>query len=508
MARQTTVFQKIAFSIRLLFGFLLTITIGAFVFAQDDDDEEGDGRLGDLTTVKDYKRLSGFETRLTPHGNDLMGDMIDKNTGGITFSHTDISLPGNSGLEVALRRKISQGFDINTPYQQGFGDWVIDLPIVHIAYGIEPENRSDPVFNDGCLDANQYNDLSNSVRVSGLYGTVWIENETHMSGSILHVPGKGLSGYAGHIKTPADPQTDWTSAPEAQDHAGRCATVVVAPDGTKYKFGRHTFRRAKEMDIPYEGSNPSNGLGYTTFDISMALQRRYAVYLITEVEDVHGNWVRYDYTNNDRAELTQIYSNDGRQISINYQNTLPRIAARNSRLISSVSTNGRSWNYEYVGTESSGSGRTRLQKVTLPDERFWSFGNAVDNTKRDGLFGINYEPQTYYKCIPRDVTFDMKHPDGAIGIFRLVEKRHIKPATTYGSRHSGHYMTNYNVSDATDNTECNGTRLPSGQIIEPRHKRPQGWPVYQAMSVVSKTISGPDLPTATWDFEYRNYTGG
>ena len=47
--------------------------------------------------------------RLKPHGNDLMGDVIDKNTGSIAFAYVDIEIPGNSNLDVALRRKLDQG---------------------------------------------------------------------------------------------------------------------------------------------------------------------------------------------------------------------------------------------------------------------------------------------------------------------------------------------------------------------------------------------------------------
>ena len=128
-------------------AFAMALALSAPILAQDDDDDDGELRLGDLSVIKDYKKLSGMAVRLKPHGTDLMGDMIDKNTGGITFQHTDVSIPGNSGLEVALRRKISQGDPRYTPFQQGFGDWVIDLPIAYVSYGYDHNATPDPVFN-------------------------------------------------------------------------------------------------------------------------------------------------------------------------------------------------------------------------------------------------------------------------------------------------------------------------------------------------------------------------
>ena len=62
-----------------------------------DEVEEEDKLLADFTNSFDFQTLGGAVGRMEAHGNDLMGDMIDKKTGAISFNHTDVSIPGNSG---------------------------------------------------------------------------------------------------------------------------------------------------------------------------------------------------------------------------------------------------------------------------------------------------------------------------------------------------------------------------------------------------------------------------
>ena len=479
---------------------VMALALSSPILAQDEDEDDV---MLDLSNVHDFKTLSGMDVRLAPHGNDLMGDMIDKNTGGISFQHTDISIPGNSGLEVALRRKITQGSAFYTPFQQGFGDWVLDLPIAHITYGFN-SNSPAPVFNNGCL--NNLGVMDSYLSVTTHNTSTELEGRSHTSGSVLYVPGKGLSGHPGDLKNPADPQSDWTSATRTTDHAGRCATQVIAPDGTKYKFGRHTFRHQDTMDIPVIlpfFTIQSNEEGFA------AVFRKYAVYLITEVEDVNGNWVRYDYTNDSRAELTRIHSNDGRDIRLFYTNSPTTESFRNSRLITHITANDRRWDYEYAAATNVANGRKVLYKSILPDGRYWQFGDD-SNINTSGLNSIQYEPHEYYKCVPFEVSFHLKHPDGAVGSFELRETRHIKNAVRVGFLGDDeHYIAPRDIPHYTNNSECSGTSGTSGEgFSEYSHQRPHGWPVFQAMSVAQKKISGQDIPTATWDFEYRDYSGG
>ena len=57
-----------------------------------------------------------------------MGDSIDPNLGSIVFEHTDVILPGNSGLDVAIRRQLSQGYKYDEGVNVEFGDWELIVP--------------------------------------------------------------------------------------------------------------------------------------------------------------------------------------------------------------------------------------------------------------------------------------------------------------------------------------------------------------------------------------------
>ncbi len=472
-----------------ILGIFLAVMVPTVVFAQDDDDDEGGGgiRIESLSKTHDFRLSGGMVQRLKPHGNDLMGDRIDNSTGGISFEHTDVVIPGNSGLEVALRRKIAQGVTSETPFQHAFGDWVLDLPIAYIRHGGSPAQ-----FNGGCL--TNAGGIGATLSFSAPSGaSAQVDSDKSSDGVILHVPGKGLSGFQGHHTKPYDPKANWAPGGQSTDFAGRCATVVIGPDGTKYKFGRSATRRAKGLAVPYEYASYNGQWVKGTH----SFYRYYSVYLVTEVLDVHGNWVRYDY--NSRSELTRIYSNDARSINLTYKVTSSNPTYLNSKMVTSVTANGRTWIYQYTPHSDPNIGM--LHKVFLPDGRHWRLG-----TSTHGLRSMIYEPHEFTKCAPHDTTMTMKHPDGATGTFRLRETNFLASAYRYtgtssninvniqGNSHSGYQIMGPAVT-YPNNNQCN-------QASEP-NQPDEGLPYYRAMSVVSKTISGAGLPTATWDFEYR-----
>src|SRR3954453_13588951 len=53
--------------------------------------------------------LSRSGETIAPLGPNLMGDTLNEYSGGLGFSHTDVSIPGNSALPVAVGRVLSVG---------------------------------------------------------------------------------------------------------------------------------------------------------------------------------------------------------------------------------------------------------------------------------------------------------------------------------------------------------------------------------------------------------------
>jgi len=287
--------MKMLFNKTLL---VYVLTLFAFfgtglVLAQEEDEN---GELV-ITDSFDFQMSGGMLERMEPHGNELMGDMIDKNTGSISFEHTDISIPGNSNLEVALRRKRGQGTYFYTPFQSAFGDWQLDLPIAYFAFGTE-SNTQYPTFNGGCVE--NYGNIFKSIRRSSIFASIRFDKSAHIDGTALHIPGAGLSGARSRIERPIltglrATKNDWFPGGQETDYKGRCAEVAISPNGTKYKFGRHTFRRSNPASAnqPW-GRRDSAGFPQTGVS-TLSIPKVYAVYLVTEVSDVHGNWVRYEY---------------------------------------------------------------------------------------------------------------------------------------------------------------------------------------------------------------------
>ena len=77
---------------------------------------------------EEYGKRVGRASSITAHGPDLMGDNVSLSNGALSFSVTDVEIPGNDSLPVAFTRTLSvvdrTGKDRDAP----LGDWEIDLP--------------------------------------------------------------------------------------------------------------------------------------------------------------------------------------------------------------------------------------------------------------------------------------------------------------------------------------------------------------------------------------------
>jgi YD repeat-containing protein len=160
----------------------------------------------------------------------------------------------------------------------------------------------------------------------------------------------------------------------------------------------------------------------------------------TEVTDVHGNWVKYTYTSDGR--LTKILGNDGRQIDIAY------ISGTGN--IQTVTANGRVWTYSYEDVAASS---TRvLRSVALPDGRSWQYNI-------DALTGSSGS------------SLSVVHPYGTSATYAVASPTH------YTRR-----WTNY------DGCGGFGTFTRADRNL----------------AVTSKSLSGPNIPTSTWQYSYSN----
>jgi hypothetical protein len=272
------------------------------------------------------------------YGPDLMGDKVNLFSGTLEFEHTDLSLPGNNALPVALVRKHTAG----RPHEvQGqFGDWDLETPRiggtfsnpgwVTANYGVDrcTSYSAPPGFTGvGRLDAltpqlpppppspaasapTPIGGNPGDAPSEGVVGQYILATD-YWQGTFLHVPGQGgqeiLKRAPGYSAAPTDgrsyplvTQQNWqiTCLPSVQNAAGE-GFVAISPDGVSYRFD-------------WMASRLRNGVVKTG-----AVASRIEMFLMaTLVTDRFGNWVTYAYEPANPYVLKRIESSDGRTITL------------------------------------------------------------------------------------------------------------------------------------------------------------------------------------------------
>lgn len=455
------------------------------------------------TWKEGYKQVipSSTVNGLTPDG--MFGEHVNLYTGEVTFTATDVSLPGSNTLDVSYRRKLDM------TDQQITRGWVADLP--HLE-GVYPEDigwtRKNPFSGatGRCSAGPAAPPNAIGTKTSSWTSSVWDPGE-YWSGDFLSLPGAGneelLKAQSTGVGLPTDGVTyKWVTKSgwrfsciaTAKNDPGE-GFLAVAPDGTKYYFD--WFASSEEQELIRPGSvgpapvapdnsgtnvrgngNGSEGMAGRigrnlpgAGDINTAaasptgydfLKRKRVLIYPSKVVDRFGNYVDYMYATDSRNP-TSIVASDGRTITINYGSP------------TTVLANGRTWTY---------AGNT----VTLPDGSSWVYDlYAILSDQFDYYEGSSGSLSTIDKACdtppePKGLggigkTGTVKHPSGAIGTFTFVPVRHGR---SYVDRN------------------CIGFTVDSGVYYSYPY-RPY---VFDTRSLKSKTISGPGLTTATWEYQY------
>ena len=367
------------FCLRLLFVsfFLIGYQLAFAQSSPDDDDiaaqteDDGIGGGGDPAPP-----LGDIQSRYNSYnldvlGDGLVGDHADLDTGALSITHTDVSIPGNFDLPVAFGRTLSRSF-IGAEW---IGNWQANVPYIARNYLEEA-----PPGNDRCTGQLYPSPID--------YNNTFILAPSYFDGFTLSIPGRNIGKLAQELNGGGSPEFSGTSARMVTKNnwlvecissipSGGEGYEAVAPNGDRYKFDyRQTyFERAADF-------GPNAGVSI-----------REEVLYATEITDVNGNWVRYDYSG---GKLNRIHSSDLREITFGYT----------GNRITTVSANTRTWTYAYDGIY--------LETVTLPDGREWEFSlsNVLDPFW-SAMTGI---------CAGHNSTdffadLEIKHPDGTMAIF-------------------------------------------------------------------------------------------
>jgi RHS repeat-associated protein len=419
----------------------------------------------------EYDKLIGKTQSVGALGPDLFGDAVSFYNGALSFTATDVSLPGNHALPVAFTRSFTVanrwGDDI---HDGAMADWELETP------------RLEGVFSTGGWQSACTVTASNGGRppVLSAGGEYFLPTD-YWAGNQLIIPGRGseemLLASQADVPKPAtggpypwvtSSLTYFTCIPR-QNAAGE-GFLAIAADGTRYWF---------DWQSAYYESSLKKGQG--------TLPRRRVTLSATRVEDRFGNWVTYTYTNASTgpARLASIQSSDNRVITVGY-NPQGHIAT--------VTANNRTWSYQYqYPTAGTGS----LTAVVLPDSSRWNinFASLADSKFRyhvilsEGNLPPGVPPEAYRDCFnpgdpaagtPASFVGTITHPSGAVGEF------------TVGLQSFGRS----NVPAV-----CGGFSAVGNNPNDDVAYYPIRW---DAFALRKKRITGPALTAAEWNYSYAS----
>lgn len=420
---------------------------------------------------EEYDKLVQKAEAIAPYRGDLFGDKHDPMSGGLSFSQTDIDIPGNSGLQVSLTRTLlvsnrrgylSSATGSSTRQEGMFADWDLDLPHITGVFA--------PTWTDArCSSATP----PPSVRITEQGRTTYFHAEDYWQGLQAKMPGGGelvwAPGRAAEIPRPQGGSHLWTTTGGAffsclqttKNSAGE-GFLAVAPDGTRYWF-----------DWMAQYYEPNLKAGRSS---SRSISRRRNALFATRVEDRFGNWISYTYSNsaNVAARLTSVASSDGRNLSITYN---PQ------GYIALVSDGQRSWTYEYSYPDAS---TATLVSVLRADGSRWQFDlSALANASFRYVTPAPSAEEAYRDCAnPGDIYDEapisgvITHPSGAVGRFTVAAQR-------FGRSNVPLICANYSRPHNDPNDDIAYYAV-----------------AWDSFALVGKSLSGAGIPAQTWSYSY------
>ncbi|MEH6421052.1 RHS repeat protein [Pseudomonas sp. CGJS7] len=400
-------------------------------------------------------RYEDFDTSLKTSesvgalGSALFGDETDPYTGRTDFWVTDVSLPGNSALSVALVRMFKGSDD-------GVGNYLkwsnFEVPYLS---GIFPQGSASTELNGwnswvrGSYEKRCHNVTPPpEVKQSDGKEETFMADE-YFHGIRLNLPGGDaqlmLSGFS-NPPVPSDGQNyrwatngDWRFSCVAQLKNGVAGDGFLGrdPDGNKYYF---------DWLVPGEYADHIRKPAFMGGEAGLG-RLEYRMY-VTRIEDRFGNWVNYGYQ---AANLTSITASDGRSLALTYDPSGTRLA--------SLTDGRRTWTYEYPANGA---------KLTYPDGSVWS--SVISGEVRrvsGGCAGTGGRAIRYEGA----ATLTLQHPSGAVGQFLFSNLRR------------GLSFVKWNAVPGA--TSCDQ---------EPKD--------FDGIALKQKTISGPGVAPMSWSFSY------
>lgn len=399
------------------------------------------------------------KVEMDPTSVSALGDDFNPSTGTVTFSATDISIPGNFAIPVELRRWVtSDDSDTGGP---GVFKW--NIPFIRGNFLHPQGGVFDPSDDWGHTNTWRYgkncSGTADSVVVKGVSYTV----DMFWQGKLLHIPGVTSESF---LQTGANHEEQVTKShfkivdcidnPAVGTDVPQQGIIVQGPDGTRYHFNQIKT---------YFNNKP-------TYKAPKVYTR---LVMVSKIVDRFGNEVNYGYDAS--GNLTSITASDGRAITITYQNGLAYQA----------SAHGRTWTYQYSGAL---PGQLDQTTVTLPDGRQWSY---------TGLTALDFKPNGIggYSQAFSNVSGQVTQIPGC-GVPPANENNRPVTVTSPDG-----LQTSYNFKDT----------IHYRSDVEPELYDVLGGVLSRTLyctvkrSLASKTSSGAGVGPFTWSYVYSGNTG-
>ena len=432
----------------------------------------------DETPEEFLNSLATLDSRYLPSGAAGTGEAIDHYTGSLGFVVTDVSLPGNSDLRVALTRRFRPAFPGKDDGPQAFGDWSFERPVIT---GIVSREKN----QDGWRVADEAHPLNRCSEYTNLptIHTEWadFEPDEYNAGFRMQIPGEGIKTLLrrdpsnshspqmtlnGQTLTfPLVTKDDWMAACIPLGNNLGEGFLVVAPDGRKFWFNSLTYRWVSRISKPADTfPHASDDTDSPQAPQTAWMERERVNLYASRVEDRFGHWVTWS--------SSRIEADDGRRIDLQF-NSNGKVDTVTAQPQSGAP---RVWHYSYSSRTFQSQTVYSLSAATLPDSTYWSYDlDAISYT---------WTLPTSYGCFYPGSGTQGNAISGSVTTPAGMQVSYVVKRTLRGH--------------AATPKLCWYTSFAGEEIS----KQPV---VYTVYAVQRKTASGAGLPSRTWYYDYSPY---
>jgi hypothetical protein len=318
---------------------------------------------------------------LQPLTGNLFGENISLQNGDVSFSNIDLTVPGVIPIHISRSYRGRHHLHFNSG---ALADWSLDIPAIHTTM-LQGRDRLSGAWgqNKACSGP------LNPGGILSKHGALYLSHE-YWNGDTINVP-----GYTSGKLLESSPlgQTSRYTADNwkfncIQNSSGQEGFQARSPDGLIWSFNKYVAKTGPTKVKNFKGTDVIYGFSY-----------------LTEVKDLYGNWLKYNYA---ADKLISITSSDQREVTFSYHTS-----GDFQGHLSGVSYHDKQIKYQYI--KSSDGGYTELQKVIRPDGKFW-FYNTSNYHLSSPVLGLSTDGNVCKAVFNEAVNsknITVTHPNGA-----------------------------------------------------------------------------------------------